>query len=353
MPSTAYELGVYTAKQASMGSGALVGAGIGGLIGLLNPDATEEYDEKTKKKIRKKHYLSSILSSGLTGGLTGAAIGGLLSGKTRASNPNTTADVPRVYTPNRSNPYQPDATTPSISTSADAPNPFPQNTQMNLSLRPYLRDIYGKAEGGLDKAIQLANDWRTRAANYGLITYKPGAIDKVIPVSSLVRDQENANMPTDVGGVTKFPSGGKPKVIINTNAPHTDRTIRHELSHASFIPDNLKDLDARITAAHLGDKELSPKMQEYWKYVTDKSEFMAHLAEAKREYVKNKGKQVATEEDAMNVLNYYKNSPQFKTDVLSNLLPFALKQPSIKQQLLLQILSIVRGNQKPSALSYA
>lgn len=351
MPNTAYELGVYTAKQASMGSGALVGAGLGGLIGLLNPDATEEYDEKTKKKIRKKHYLSSILSSGLAGGLTGAAIGGLLSNKTRANNPDTTPDAP-TFTPYKPRPYQPDVSTSSASTSLDAPNPFPPNTQMNLSLRPYLRDIYGKAEGGLDKAIQLANDWRTRAANYGLITYKPGAIDKVTPVSSLVRDQERKNMDISTGGITNItPSGSK--IVINTNAPHTDRTIRHELSHASFIPDNFKDLDERIRGASSVDKELSPRLQKYWKYVTDKSEFMAHLAEAKREYVKNKGKQVATEEDAMNVLDYFSKSPQFRNDVLSQLLPFALKQPSIKQQLLLQILSIVRGNQKPSALSYA
>ena len=363
---TAYDLGQYAVmlkksadtqapKNDGMLLGGLIGAGLGGLHGLLLPHTTEEI--KNGKRVLKSHRLSSALSRGLLGGATGAIIGNKMT-PVRANNVSRVNSKPPTDRKEESAQRQAEQT----STFSPAMTKTPYETSDVTSLRPYLEDVYKNAPGGLDAAVQLAQQYKPEADKAGLITFTPEQLDKQIPVSSKSQDwarwsAENngsAAIPSTLAGMTTGTTAA-PEILLNPRTIHDQplSTLRHELSHAAFIPKDHQKLKEHISSADKAAPFMSPLERERWNYASDKSEFLAHLAEAKREYVKETGKQIATPSDAKQVLNFMHSSPKFHFDYLNSVLPKAVKSPDTLQQMLLQILSVVKGNAQPNTGSYA
>lgn len=368
----AFDLGCLTAdariKQADFISGGVIGAGLGGLYGAFNPKVTYEIDPTAKKKnqvIPRKHYFSSILNNALGYGILGAGIGSIVdpSRKARGNTPNDSSsnDTASSRDLSKSKPFE--GLLP------------PEEWRGDLKLKPYLEDAYGKAPGGLDAAIATAEQYKAPAMAAGLHTYKNEAeLSKPVTVSNKVSDwtrfvdsfkrnngRTTMGSGTDfnrVGGVTldrKTPSG-EPRIIMNPVSSEISlfkdplgylKMLRHELTHATY--DNRSE-NPVFSRKDVGSS-VSGRLAPYVDYVGHPAELAAHLAEAKREYVKSTGKQVKTPEDAMKVLEHFENDPKNKKDVLSNLLPALMTSPDITQKMLLQILSIVKG--KPSTKSDA
>jgi len=364
----AFDLGCLTAeariKQADFISGGVIGAGLGGLYGAFNPKVTYEIDPTAEKKnqvIPRKHYLSSILNNALGYGILGAGIGSIVdpSRKARGNTPNDSSSkdtAPRDV--NKDAPF-----------TGLLP---PKEWRGDLKLKPYLEDAYGKAPGGLDAAIAATEQYKAPAMAAGLHTYKNEAeLSKPVTVSNKVSDWtrfvdsfKRNNGRTTMGTNTDFnrvrgvtlnsrtPSG-EPRIIINPELqgePENDlKTLRHELTHATY--DNRSWFDTPVFSHKDLGSSVSRKNAPYVDYVGHPAELAAHLAEAKREYVKSTGKQVKTPEDAMKVLKHFENDPKNENDVLSGLLPQLMTSPEITQKMLLQILSIVKG--KPSTKSDA
>jgi hypothetical protein len=90
------------------------------------------------------------------------------------------------------------------------------------------------------------------------------------------------------------------------------------------------------------------------KYVGNPSEWGAHLSEAKRYYSKDLGKPVATPADAQKVLDYYMSDryPR-KTDALRRIMPMLLNSDDLKKKAIMQILSIVKGDQAAPGIGMA
>lgn len=370
----AFDLGCLTAdariKQADFIAGGAIGAGLGGLYGAFNPKVTYEIDPTAKKKnqvIPRKHYLSSILNNALGYGILGAGIGSIVdpSMKARGNTPNDSSskDTASSRDLSKSKPFE--GLLP------------PEEWRGDLKLKPYLEDAYGKAPGGLDAAIAAAEQYKAPAMAAGLHTYKNEAeLSKPVTVSNKVSDwtrfvdsfkrnngRTTMGSGTDfnrVGGVTLSPKtpSGEPRIIMNPVSSEISlfkdplnylKMLRHELTHATY--DNRSWFNTPVFSHKDLDSSLPVRRRPYVDYVGHPAELAAHLAEAKREYVKSTGKQVKTPEDAMKVLEHFENDPKNKTDVLSNLLPTLMTSPDIKQKMLLQILSIVKG--KPSTKSDA
>jgi hypothetical protein len=349
---TPYEIGCATAycvKRADLLTGGAIGAGLGGLYGLINPEVTRELDPtdpKRKRVIDKKHYVSSALSNMVLGGIGGAALGHTLRGRGgRASAP----DVP-------STPQTP----PKDPTSSSSSLLLPDEWRGNITLRPYLEDAYGAAPGGLPAAVAAAEKYKPEAVRKGLHTFNtPADFDTPVTVSNKKSDwirfvdaftrrggksTGDSNTAKDwerTGAVTRggrVPEG-ESKIIVNAASPSFTtpakrlRVLRHELTHAAYEPSIFAAQDKRLFK---GD---APGVN----YIGHASELAAHLAEAKRDYVKQTGKQVNTPADAEKVLEHFERDSSNKGDALYHNLPSLKQYPDLKKLLLLQILSIVKG----------
>ena len=143
------------------------------------------------------------------------------------------------------------------------------------------------------------------------------------------------------GGLTtpgRVPAG-EAKIILNTSSPSYTteadrlRLLRHELTHAAYEQPIFSGREKRLFK---GD---GPGTN----YVGHASEFAAHLGEAKRDYVKQTGKQVNTPADAEKVLEHFERDSSNRGNALHYNLPSIQQYPELKKLLLLQILSIVKG----------
>lgn len=349
---TPYEIGCATAyrvKRADLLTGGAIGAGLGGLYGLINPEVTRELDPtdpKRKRVIDKKHYVSSALSNMVLGGIGGAALGYTLRGRgARASAP----DVP-------STPQTP----PKDPTSSSSSLLLPDEWRGNITLRPYLEDAYGAAPGGLPAAVAAAEKYKPEALRKGLHTFNtPADFDTPVTVSNKKSDwirfvdaftrrggksTGDSNTAKDwdrTGAITRggrVPAG-ESKIIINATSPSFTtaldrlRVLRHELTHAAYEPSLFAAQDKRLFK---GD---APGVN----YIGHASELAAHLAEAKRDYVKQTGKQVNTPADAEKVLEHFERDSSNRGNALYHNLSDFNQVPDLKKLLLLQILSIVKG----------
>lgn len=376
-----------------IGSGILVGSGLGalggGLIGAINPGFSEELETEgpaSKRRFyrdehgtkqpyyvdddgnllyKRRGLLSGAFHGGVTGlgwgGLAGGIIGGL-SGVANASNPRPSPDF--------------GTTPPSSGSSTSAPsapdlgglNPdltLKPNTSINLSLRPYLEDAYKNVPGGLDKAVSSAQDYQDAAKGSGLITWKPSAIDKIIPVTNRPSEWPDKYRNSDtLGGVTRYPiltnpfTGAKSradgKIMINPftrlfdSAGAKMRTIRHELTHGALHD----GADIQEPVLSLGDQARTGAPLDQLKYVLQPEEFKAHLAEIKREIAKNTGVLIDTPAKAKKALEDAGRNPG--NDILRQNLPKLMKNKSLSDKAILQLLSIVKGGvMKPQAGGYA
>lgn len=358
---TPYEIGCATAyrvKRADLLTGGAIGAGLGGLYGLINPEVTREFDPtdpKRKRVIDKKHYVSSALSNMLLGGISGAALGHAFRGRGgRASAP----DVPSTpRTPPKGPTLLPYSPPPPSSSSALL---LPDEWRGNITLRPYLEDAYGAAPGGLPAAIAAAEKYKAEAVSKGLHTFNtPADFDTPVTISNkksdwirfvdaftrrggkTTGDNGSAKDWSRTGGITtpgRVPAG-EAKIILNTSSPSYTteadrlRLLRHELTHAAYEQPIFSGREKRLFK---GD---GPGMN----YVGHASEFAAHLGEAKRDYVKQTGKQVNTPADAEKVLEHFERDSSNRGNALHYNLPSIQQYPDLKKLLLLQILSIVKG----------
>jgi len=357
---TPYEIGCATAyrvKRADLLTGGAIGAGLGGLYGLINPEVTRELDPtdpKRKRVIDKKHYVSSALSNMLLGGISGAALGHAFRGRGgRASAPDV---PPTPQTP----PKDPTSSSSSSPPSSSSALLLPDEWRGNITLRPYLEDAYGAAPGGLPAAVAAAEKYKPEAVSKGLHTFKtPADFDIPVTISNKKSDwirfvdaftrrggksTGDSNTAKDwerTGAVTRggrVPAG-ESKIIVNAASPSFTTpakrlsVLRHELTHAAYEPSFFAAQDKRLFEGS------APGLN----YIGHASELAAHLGEAKRNYVKQTGKQVNTPADAEKVLEHFERDSANRGDALWHNLPNLKQYPDLKKLLLLQILSIVKG----------
>ena len=82
---------------------------------------------------------------------------------------------------------------------------------------------------------------------------------------------------------------------------------------------------------------------EMWKYVSKPEEWKAHLAQVKREWVKNNKDQLDTPDKAVDALKEYLRTGKSDGSMLTPLIEDILNDPDAKDKAILQLLSIVRG----------
>jgi hypothetical protein len=126
------------------------------------------------------------------------------------------------------------------------------------------------------------------------------------------------------------------------------RTIRHELTHGALHD----GADIQEPVLSLGDQARTGAPLDQLKYVLQPEEFKAHLAEIKREIAKNTGVLIDTPAKARKALEDAGRNPG--NDILRQNLPKLMKNKSLSDKAILQLLSIVKGGvMKPQAGGYA
>jgi hypothetical protein len=388
----------YARRSGELGpiaGGFLVGSGLGalggGLIGAINPGFSEELETegpanrrkfyKDEQGVKQPYYvddsgnllykrrgaLSGALHGGLSGigwgGLAGGIIGGL-SGVANASNPGPPPDM-RSRFPGAGSTTSTPGTSSAPSTGGLNPDlTLKPDTSINLSLRPYLEDAYKNVPGGLDRAVSSAQDYQDAAKGSGLVTWKPSAIDKIISVSNRLADWPDKYRNSDtLGGVTRYPVLTNPftkamsredgKIMLNPftrlfdSAGAKMRTIRHELTHAALHD----GADVQTPVLSAGEQARTGAPLDQLKYVLQPEEFKAHLAEIKREIAKNTGVLIDTPAKARKALEDAGRNPG--NDMLRQNLPKLMKNKSLSDKAILQLLSIVKGGVMKPTGAYA
>ena len=363
-------------------TGFLIGGGIGalggGLIGAINPGFSEELETegpaskrrfyKDEHGTKKPYYLDDngdllykrrgILSGAFHGGMTGLGMGGLAGGLIGSISgvANAAPSPMSPYIPGQpaDNPYEP---TPTVMEGLT----LPPETRTTTSLRPFLEDAYKGVPGGLDKAVSSAQPYQEAAGKSGLVTWLPKALDKLIPVTNKRVDWPDEFRNSDgLGGITNFKgrpylaTRGEGHVKINPysklwqGAAKQLTVLRHELSHAALHDGKLLEKPVMSVA----DQVRTGLNLDQLKYVLDPEEFKAHLAEIKREWAKNKNILIDTPEKARKALEEAGKNPG--GDILRKNLPALMKNKSLSDKAILQLLSIVKGGvMKPQAGGYA
>ena len=367
-------------------TGFLIGGGIGalggGLIGAINPGFSEELETegpanrrnfyKDEHGTKKPYYVDDdgnllykrrgILSGAFHGGMTGLGMGGLAGGLI-----GSISGVANAAPSNPSGPRSPYSPSPPATPSPTAMEGLvlPPDTKTTTSLRPFLEDAY-KGVGGLDKAVSSAQPYQEEAGKNGLVTWLPSALDKLITVTNRKVDWPDEFRNTDVlGGVTYIPrfknrltdrtwrTDGNVKLnpfsSLWRGAAKQLTVLRHELSHAALHDG--KDMQNKPVMS-IGDMVRTGAPLERLKYVLDADEFKAHLAEIKREWAKNKNILIDTPEKARKALEEAGRNPG--GDQLRLSLPALMKNKSLSDKAILQLLSVVKGGvMKPQAGGYA
>lgn len=94
-------------------------------------------------------------------------------------------------------------------------------------------------------------------------------------------------------------------VSINTNSPHRQSTLEHELGHASYsgTPRLRRGIEQGMRERRWGDSWADTTFQHYW---SDPGEVDVRLAEIKRRYAQHTGKLVTTPEDAREAWDWWR-----------------------------------------------
>jgi hypothetical protein len=385
------DLGMDDSPLRGAGVGAALGTPVGALYGALFP--REEYVQKKDKKgkpivdkdgdpiyeMRTKSRLGEAVRRGVTGAGIGGAFGAVpalkrtLLGALRADNSGSTpgpGSRGEISTKNNKRQVATDDLIKSLNSFK-----FPQETAAKASLREVVNPYYRDAEGGFDTAVREALKYRPEAKELGLTTFDEADLDAPIRVSSKGPDffrtmsnlrgrssYEGNREKVETAGITArkdipgIKSYGEVYLNPMANARGSYDTLAHEFTHAAFGPPRSLSLPSLINEKQREElKNLlknrtsasSKDIDDYAKYIGNPAEWGAHLGQAKRQFIKDFGRQVTTPDDAKKVLDYYMSDryPE-KADVLKQLMPFLIKNDDLKKKAIMQILSIVQG--KPS-----
>ena len=379
------------------GIGASIGGPVGALYGALFPRS--EYVQKKDKKgkpmydkdgdpvyeMKDKSRLHEALSRGLTGAGIGGAVGVVPSLRKSLLSLGQARGGSTPQQPNR-NPgettYQPPSKDKRQVASTSLINElnrfkFPDETSAKASLREVVSPYYKDIEGGFDKAVENAEKYRDDAKKLGLVTFNQKDLDAPINISSKGSDIDkmikivNSGRSTYGGKVSRENLGGAaPRrpfssygdVVLNPDAKDRYSILGHEMTHAAFGPADSTNMTQIISEPQIEVmkkflKKINMSPSEFdttAKYVGNPSEWGAHLSEAKRYYSKDLGKPVATPADAQKVLDYYMSDryPR-KTDALRRIMPMLLNSDDLKKKAIMQILSIVKGDQAAPGIGMA
>ena len=382
--------------------GALVGSLVFGgasALGRYNDEAAD-YDlpkgvdfhsltDKQKARIKKKGgKFLSVLGSGLTGAAMGGGLGylaGRMFGGSRARGDSGGAPG---GAPGGTNSQHP-STSPEVDPDPRANLPMSKSETTSLGLprdtragdfiamgssnipsfvsngrviaKPEkittigseLEPIYANAPGGLQKAVNEAQKWQSEANSKGLITWDRKALDRPIRWTDDLGRWLRASSDDTQAGKVKGQLKGLNIPLVNwtflnpkLRGEEKNKTFLHELTHGALRPTGMAGYDQIVkgvdSVASNPYADGSVK-NEMWKYVSKPEEWKAHLAQVKREWVKNNKDQLDTPDKAVDALKEYLRTGKSDGSMLTPLIEDILNDPDAKDKAILQLLSIVRG----------
>lgn len=362
--AAAYEHPISKSILTGAAIGMPVYGAIGALKGIFSPRTEYQYftdrsgnrildvygNPIVKKKMSQPRWKEG-LKFGLRGALSGAAVGGALGGLDHFARAKAdTSSFPNNFTKKDiSNIEQ------RLANEALKKFKFPKNTRAEVSLRDVASPNYKDAPGGFDAAVEAAQKHQDAAAKAGLIPWKKRHVDDPVLVTNKPEDWDRGTRISgfsddNLKGYSKIMGGPIPylprKGAVRVN-PQLDEqrafgTLNHEVSHATLGDNNRTELPNLLKDVNFPNRHSYP--ENYIEYAGKPEEFKAHLANLKRDYVKQYGRQVDTEEEALKALKHY-IGPRFpeKGDVLRYITPDLMKNEDIKKKMILQLLSIVKG----------
>ena len=378
--------------------GALVGSLVFGgasALGRYNDEAAD-YDlpkgvdfhsltDKQKARIKKKGgKFLSVLGSGLAGAAMGGGLGymagrmfggsrargdsGGAPGGTNSQHPSTSPEVdpdPRANLPMSKSettslglPRDTRAGDFIAMGSSNIPS-FVSNGRVIAkpekitTIGSELEPIYANAPGGLQKAVNEAQKWQSEANSKGLITWDRKALDRPIRWTDDLGRWLRASSDDTQAGKVKGQLKGLNIPLVNwtflnpkLRGEEKNKTFLHELTHGALRPTGMAGYDQIVkgvdSVASNPYADGSVK-NEMWKYVSKPEEWKAHLAQVKREWVKNNKDQLDTPDKAVDALKEYLRTGKSDGSMLTPLIEDILNDPDAKDKAILQLLSIVRG----------
>lgn len=377
--------------------GALIGSLVVGGASALGRYADEAADyelpegvdfhsltDKQKARLKKKGgKFFDVLGAGLGGAAMGGGLGYMagrvFGGSSASAASGATGDRERQSTPSTSGEKDPDrradrpvsrreAAELGVPTgtrtgdivamgSSNLPDFSMQGTPITrpekiTTIKSQIAPIYEGAPGGLDKAVDEAQRWQSKAERAGLVSWDRGAIDRPI------RWTDDPNKWSRAAG-KQFSFGqtrGFNVPLVNWSyldprlkGTEKVKVLQHELTHAALRKPGMAGYDQISNAKDsVSPNKFSPSSLkgQLWKYVSRPEEWKAHFAEIKRDWVKNNKDQLDTPEKALDAMREYLKDPANRSSAVTPLIEDILKDPDAKEKAILQLLSIVRGGGK-------